>query len=687
MAVTSGVFSALCLASLAGTVLLLQRFFLPLRSTPEYLLVSTFLPLFISSSIVVLVPIDLASSSAGDSGSRGIVLPEGLLLVAWRVSYWLCFVLTWAVLPILQSYSNSGHRSPRNRFIEALRENARYQLMMLAIGGVGLIYVFITSGIHIESLKGLVMALSYCYALAIAIFLMGHGLVAIPRNLMRNASIPGKLKSLQTAAPRAYDKLLDATNNLEDIEQEVLAVRKRKNGSALEFQQWIEELGDIAQLPESSLPPPGGSNIVGGRRGGAPPVITEQYLAGLTQRLKVAIHKRQRFNAEWQALVQSASDCQEMLDSARTKRLAFTKHFASPTVFDKISILNPYTRHIFHYHILPQVRRILSVFLSLASACIIWSEITHATAPRLSVINYTVVHHPESPHGKVGFAGQCIAAAWIAYMCACAYSSLTTVKVWGNYALVKRMTSGSSACFYASYAARLTVPLAYNFTGLLLPAVAKDTVFFGFLGKLITLTPLGEGFDGFFPVLILLPVAATGFNVYGWIKTTFGLGDVLADDEDDEDGLGGWREGRDLIDRELQGEVGRGGTIARAAAASRLGGRAGGSSSGLGPEAQRTGRTGPIRLRDDDGDNLDTVPEEGFFGGFMHRVKNTVETLDAPQWMKDFDGVKKPKWLGGNAGSSRGGYGSAIRGRGGASRPRWSAGGWDDESDGLLGGE
>lgn len=128
---------------------------------------------------------------------------------------------------------------------------------MLAIGGVGLIYVFITSGIHIESLKGLVMALSYCYALAIAIFLMGHGLVAIPRNLMRNASIPGKLKSLQIAAPRAYDKLLDATNNLEDIEQEVLAVRKRKNGSALEFQQWIEELGDIAQLPESSLPPQG----------------------------------------------------------------------------------------------------------------------------------------------------------------------------------------------------------------------------------------------------------------------------------------------------------------------------------------------------------------------------------------------------------------------------------------------
>lgn len=513
------------------------------------------------------------------------------------------------------------------------------------------------------------MALSYCYALALAIFLMGHGLVAIPRNLMRNSSIPGKLRRLQIAAPRAYDKLLDATSTLEDVEQEVLAVRQRKHGSAREFQEWIEELGEIAQLPESSLPS-GVSSRAGGRRGGAPPVITEQYLASLTQRLRIAIHKRQRFTVEWQALCQSSSDSQSILDSSRTQRLTFTKHFSSPTILEKIFVLNPYTRHLLHYHILPNVHRVLSILLSLASACIIWSELIHTMAPKLSLINYTVVHHSNSPSGAVGFAGQCIAAAWIAYMCACAYSSLTTVKVWGNYALVRRTTSGESACFYASYAARLTVPLAYNFTGLLNPAVAKDTVFFTFLGKLINLTPLGEGFDGFFPVLILLPVAATGFGVYGWIKATSGLGNVLADDEDDEDGLGGWREGRDIISRELLGGVARGGLIAHSAPASAVGGE----SSGLGAGAQRTGRTGPIRLPSDD-DGEEDVPEQGFLGNFIHRVRNTVETLEAPGWVKDFDTSQRPKWFGGgSAGRGRGGYGGG--------RPRWNAG-W--EREGLLG--
>lgn len=560
--------------------------------------------------------------------------------------------------------------------------------MVLSIGGVGLIYVFLTSGVHIESLKGLVMALSYCYALALAIFLMGHGLVAIPRNLMRNASVPGKLRSLQIAAPRTYDKFLDATNTLEEVEQEVLAVRQRKHGSAREFQEWIEELGEIAQLPESTLSSTVVNTVTGGRRGGAPPVITEQYLASLTSRLKTALHKRARFTAEWQALCQSASDAQAILDSSRTQRLTFTHHFSSPTLLEKISVLNQYTRHFLHYHILPQFHRILSILLSLASVVLIWSEIIHTAFPKLSLVDYTVVHHPDSPSGAVGFAGQCIAAAWIAYMCACAYSSMATVKVWGNYALVKRTTSGSSACFYASYAARLTVPLAYNFTGLLHPSVSKDTVFFAFLGKLINLTPLGEGFDGFFPMLILFPVAATGFGVYGWVKTTFGLGNVLADDEDDEDGLGGWREGRDLIEREILGGVTRGGLArSNAGGVGRYDGAvgAGDSNSGLGAQAQRTGRTGPIRLRDDEEE--DDVPEEGFFGGFMHRVRNTVETLEAPGWMKDFETVQRPKWFGGgNSRGASGGYGSGRGGRG-QGRPRWSAGwgGGEDEREGLLG--
>ena len=72
-------------------VVLLLRRFLPLRTTPTYLLVPIFLALTVPASIVLLVPVDLASSA----GPRGVWLPDNALLVAWRIAYWLCFVLTW----------------------------------------------------------------------------------------------------------------------------------------------------------------------------------------------------------------------------------------------------------------------------------------------------------------------------------------------------------------------------------------------------------------------------------------------------------------------------------------------------------------------------------------------------------------------------------------------------------------
>ena len=99
MAAGSDVLALLSLGAIALFALMALRFYLPLRTTPQYLLVPVFLALVIPCSIIILVPIDLASSSRSDAaeGSRGIVLPDRVLIVSWRICYWLCFCLTWYV--------------------------------------------------------------------------------------------------------------------------------------------------------------------------------------------------------------------------------------------------------------------------------------------------------------------------------------------------------------------------------------------------------------------------------------------------------------------------------------------------------------------------------------------------------------------------------------------------------------
>lgn len=96
--VGSEIFSVLALLVICVLVLLVLRYYLPLRTTPAYLLVPIFFALSLPASIILLVPIDLASNARDeDAGSRGIWLPDRALLVSWRISYWLTFCLTWCV--------------------------------------------------------------------------------------------------------------------------------------------------------------------------------------------------------------------------------------------------------------------------------------------------------------------------------------------------------------------------------------------------------------------------------------------------------------------------------------------------------------------------------------------------------------------------------------------------------------
>lgn len=625
------------------------------------------------------------------------------------------------ILPILAEYSDSGYREPKGKILDSLRANAQYYAIVFGSGALGLIYVLISYGHFSESLKSTVMALAYCWGLILAIYLMGHGLVSIPRRLFRNANISGRLRRIQMQAPRAYEKMEDAEMDLEDLELQVAELSRRKGGSASFFQDWIEELVDLTNLPESQ---PGRASLVrgSGNQSPLPNVITEKYLAELTRRLVRARHARSRYVSEWNRLLEDAVKTQAILDSAASKKLEFGKASPDAGFWDRHTIFTPYTRFLFYFHLVPYLQIALAAILSLASICIIWSELVKGLFPQLSVIRYSVIHHQVGGKGQVGFAGQVIAALWMVYMCAAAFISITEVKVWRGRALVRRNTAQESAFWYASQVARLSVPLTYNFMTFL-GSIYRDTVFYDFLGQLINLTPLGKWFDYLFPAFILLPVCATLFGLYGRFKRAVGFGvDVLDDDdsEEDSDGRGrgpalgalSWREGRDLIERELNGtsaairarrgeaaaagtpdgnnpraapvlsipRAGRGdgarggpttpfGTSPTAGVVTAGSGAAGPSSAAGRPlantSARRIGRRQAAVLPDEPED-------ENFFEALGHRVRNTIDTLDTPRWLQDIgQGIKKPKWMAGDGGGGDhgggGGAGSDVR--------RWFGGG------------
>lgn len=678
----STAFFVLSLLSICGLVLLLLRYYLPLRTTPAHVTVPVFLAIALPASIVVLLPIDLASSAGTDTdGARGIWLSDTVVYKSWRIVYWLTFALTWAILPLLGEYCDSGYREPKARVQYALRSNGRYWAIMLGCGVVGSVYLIWYNGFELDTFKSLAMALAYTWGLILGIYLMGHGLVAFPRSLFRYASISGRLKKIQGQAPKVHEKLVEALEKLDQYEHQVVQLKQRKNATTKEFQEWIDELAEKGSLPESRA-----GTVARSGASTVPPVITERYLADLTRKLKRARHAKNRFENEWDIIVRKAIRTQAILDSKGSQLLEF-KNAAYPSPqhwHSRFNILTPYTRFILHVHVIPALTYFIWFITILASISIVWSEcvreIQEIGGHKLSIIGWTVVHRQSSSRSQIGFGGQVVAAAWLCYMCICAFYSLTEVKIWGNRALVRRNTYQESATWYGLQVAKLTVPLSYNFLTMTDKPIWNETMFHKFLGRLIDLSPLGKNFSAFFPIFILVPVFATAFGLYGKIRNICGFGDLLEDDTDDAAGYAGsgsWREGRALIDREIQGASGNVlGLSSRAAATTsppseRYSDSPDLSSSAAAPTniadsaanasvpaaRPRSERRRPV-VEDDEGDG-------NFFETFASRVKNTFDGADfsfsRPAWMGGDDEVESGRRARGA--DSREGFLSLFGGR------------------------
>ena len=225
--------------------------------------------------------------------------------------------------------------------------------------------------------------------------------------------------------------------------------------------------------------------------------------------------------------------------------------------------------------------------------------------------------------------------------------------------------------------------LAYNFLTFLPRDVYRETTFYHFLGSLINLTPLGKGFDYFFLIFILLPVCATLSDLYGRAKNIVGFGILDGDDKDAPPGFGagGWREGRELIERELNGTSRLGLATPRKARVSLdnsgrststgTSGRSNTPSSTTYTAHQQPARSDSAQRQAQrlaDATQAAEEEDENAFLGFAHRVRYTFDAVERPEWLPDLG--KRPKWMGGVDGSGQG-SGRADSGRG---MGRWFGG-------------
>lgn len=472
------------------------------------------LAVFMPLSIIFLLPIDYISHHTKHTFFDVL---ETAILYMWKSNYWITFFLTWLLLPFLKEFYLSGHYNSAGKVRDAIRKNIKFQLIMLAASLFGAVYLMLEAGLTVGHMKLMVIALAHLYSLLIALWLMSHGMVSIPRTMWISGSVLSELNFHYVKVPLLVDNLEDAKVSFQEDALQVLALVRNfggANSDSFQYRDWILLLSrkipdEIVSFIERQYPEALNESLSRDK-------LTPDYMTKLNGRFNSNLERMLAYKSEFDRLFHKII----ILEDIETAK-AGPDHEVHYRIDNFRANLSPRMGFYVHGYMAPAVRRVWSLCLFALSFLILESEMLGS---HLSLVN-KLLTSSKSSGWKLVFS-----CTTFSYMLFAALNSLTHVKIFNLYHLVPHNSDPVSVCFYATYIARLTIPLSYNFLTLF---ASRESVFESWFGKSIHLTGLFNILNDWLPRFVLLPVILTTFNIYDRLKRRFGLDSWDFDDEEE----------------------------------------------------------------------------------------------------------------------------------------------------------
>ncbi|KAF7583108.1 LMBR1-like membrane family protein [Clavispora lusitaniae] len=515
----------ICYTLAGATSLAFLRFHIKLFRYPLYYSIPVMAAVAMPLSITILLPTDYVSHNAG-SAIPGFDISDSSMLRMWKTNYWITFSLTWLILPLLQDFYRAGDRLKTKKLISSLKSNLKFQGLILLVAVAGAIYLMLEVGLTLGHLKSMVIALSHIYALVLALWLMAHGLITIPRNRWLEGNLTQNLNHYYLKVPKLVDTLEDTKMSFKENVIQVLVLEKTFSDptSDIVFRDWILSLAQ--KVPDDIRESVTREFVNNETRHISRDQVSEAFLTQLAYNFQNHQYKLSAHMAEYDTLLREITKLQTLLEA----KAASTPDERNQIMRSVSGLLSPAMSFYFQCYIKPVLCRLLSVALLCVSFILIQSEFFHSTKLSLMdiVIYRTGIHNHTLTQGLVSFLV-------FSYMLFCALNSLAKLKVFNMYHLVPHHSDPVSTCFYASYIARLTIPLSYNFITLF---TSRQSIFEEWYGKSIHLTGLFNLMNNWIPRLLLIPIVLTTFHVYDKLKSRIGLNsdfyDSWANFDDDE---------------------------------------------------------------------------------------------------------------------------------------------------------
>ncbi|KAK6737016.1 hypothetical protein RB195_019607 [Necator americanus] len=513
---------------------------------------STFVGWYFSFVIIFVLPLDVAitfynrceveqarlvNSTLGEPAyceKPGGYIADTVLLCLWRIVYWSAQVLTWLVLPFMQSYVNAGDFTAYGRVKAALFNNAIYYGLYLLVFALLLVYAIIKGVvINTEHLKVILVSASNTWGLFLLVVLLGYGFVELPRSLWHMGSRDYRLNKTYFNIDKMSVDKSEAEDGLKETYREaraVLNILKNEHGSREKAQIIMSKFPD--EVIDELFPARNAMEFSSLSAADLHSVNSEKFLIRLHKRVISAVQYHHRTKAQWSSLMEQALFLEDISQAELSGRLETKSCLYAPE------------RVRYFWLVIAQrpLCMVLSIFLTCMTVLILISECTFFIVnPTLTPAGIIVDYAAKRFHYKYT---QIVAMTIICYLCSCAYFTVFRLKIYQYYHLdPNRHTDGNSLLFSAILLCRLTPPICLNFLGMIhldshitmVKDFGVETQFTKLMGHLDVIPILAKGINIYLPICILIFCAITYYKLGTYLLHNLGFDQFIASDEFTQD--------------------------------------------------------------------------------------------------------------------------------------------------------
>lgn len=444
-----------------------------------------------SIMVIGVLPYDISTCLFGNTGNNGSALKTSL-----EVLYWISFVLSWVINPLIVSYlSYSNTISLKHRIWMTVRENLIFYAIVLGLAGIGIIILIASNKLTISSIFPLAIALANGYGLLLLCLCLGYAFISLPRDLWLMAS-PSfsyiySLNEISKEAKRAARTIADGDAVLLIANR----ARSRLNGLSLDMfmQKGIQRI-DKLNLVKGSLP------------------IPETYFVTETKNKKIkkfdkfdwkycSTGKLEDFLSIMDTTIESIVQSSSFLDYSGKTALRALKRYQNQSIMSKILL------------------RIFAVILGIINAICFWSEICLMFKNKLSLF-YQLSHVNMKQSISIIFVSTPI----LTYLLVIGSWSLMKFKLGSFYKFIVSATSANTMNYFANFLCRLAPTIGFHY---MQQIGAESSQFQKVMGVMDVVVFIGDKWNIFSPIILIIIALLVTFRISDKIRLLFGCDEVV----------------------------------------------------------------------------------------------------------------------------------------------------------------